>query len=82
MIDHLGYFETIRADFNTIREWVNPAAELPHTNRSTREDYRQIYTPAMIDRVATLYAGDIAMLGYSFDGLARKQVLNGKLIDA
>lgn len=82
LIDHLGYFETLQADFNAIRDRIHPGAELPHTNRSRRVDYREIYTPAAIDQVARLYAQDIALLGYQFDGHTRQRSHQGKLVPA
>lgn len=82
LIDYLGYFETLQADFHIIRNRINPGAELPHTNRSSRQDYRDIYTPAAVERVAALYAQDIALLGYRFDGVTRQQARNGKLVAA
>jgi hypothetical protein len=82
LIDDLGYFETLAEDFERIRSRVNAAALLPHMNRSPRDDYRSVYTPRAVDKVGCLYADDIVMLGYSFEGVERRQVRAGRLIPA
>lgn len=82
LIDHLAYFETIQSDFKLIRDRIHPAAELPHTNRSARDDYRKVYSAAAVDRVAALYADDISMFGYTFDGLSRKRIVDGAAVDS
>lgn len=82
LIDHLGYFETLESDFACVRDRVNPAACLTHTNRSTRSSYLDAYSAASIRRVQDLYDEDITLFGYTFDGLRRKSVDRGKPVDA
>jgi Sulfotransferase family len=43
-------------------------ARVQRTNAGPASDYREHYTPAMVDRVAEVAARDIAELGYSFSG--------------
>ncbi len=81
LVDYLGYFETIGEDFSLIASRVNPTASLKHTNASPRNDYRSVYSGDAIERVASLYGKDIALFGYQFDGLKRKRVERGGLVD-
>lgn len=82
MVDYLGYFETVRDDFETIARRLGKEAELMHTNKSGRASYESAYDGAMIERVATLYEKDIARFGYSYDGLQRRAIVDGVIVDA
>lgn len=71
VLDFVGRFETLREDFDLIRKHVKPNARLRHSNKtpgSTAADYRQAYSPAMIDRVKELYGESTKLLGYDFEG--------------
>lgn len=81
LVDYLGYFEEIDRDFKHIAARVNPAAVLARTNTSERGSYLDIYSPAAIAKVAELYAEDIELFGYRFDGYQRKRVEDGTLTD-
>lgn len=71
LMDFIGHYETLDADFATLCEKLGVQANLSHLNRRrhARPDYRSLYTPAMRRVVETVYARDIATLGYDFDGL-------------
>jgi chondroitin 4-sulfotransferase 11 len=72
-LDFVGRYETLAEDFEVVRSRVNPAAQLPHLNRtpSKDDDYRRVYTPEMIDCVARRYAAALDLFGYEFDGVER-----------
>jgi len=70
-VDFIGRFETLEADFDYVAKRLGKSATLSHENptqgHTTGSDYRALYTPAMIDQVAKIYARDIKTFGYSFD---------------
>ncbi|MEL7310232.1 MAG: sulfotransferase family 2 domain-containing protein [Pseudomonadota bacterium] len=72
LIDHLMYFETIAEDFNGVAARLGLDARLEHRNPSARAGYREVYTPAMREIVADVYAQDIECFGYEFDGIKRR----------
>lgn len=83
IIDHLGYFETIQQDFDTICARLQlPQTDLKHTNASKRAGYKDVYSPAAIEKVAELYKQDIANFGYSFDGSHRMKIAGGQFVSA
>ncbi len=82
IIDYIGYFETIQEDFDNISNKLGLTNKnLKHTNASKRAGYREIYTQDSIKKVYDLYKFDIVSLGYQFDGLHRKTVLNRNFVD-
>jgi hypothetical protein len=69
--DILGRFETLQDSFDTFSEAVGlPLVKLDKLNaqRIPRLDYKQYYDSALIDRVAQLYAQDLELFGYDFEG--------------
>lgn len=66
-IDFIGKFESIRADFDQIRQTIGTQAELPHLNATKRSDYKDYYTDETRKIVANWYHEDIAAFGYKFD---------------
>lgn len=77
IIDYLGYLETINDDFEKIAKHLAISAQLKHENATNKTDYRTQYTQAMIQRVAELYAKDIEMFGYEFEGIRKRRILWG-----
>ena len=83
IIDHLGYFETIQQDFDTICMRLNiPRSNLKHTNASKRSDYKEVYSATAIQKVAVLYQQDIANFGYSFDDMNRMKIAGDQFVSA
>jgi hypothetical protein len=66
-MDFVGRMESIDRDFSTICERLGVAAELKWTNRGDHGPYREYYTHDLRERVAAVYADDIASFGYQFD---------------
>lgn len=69
-VDYVAYYERIEQDYEVIARHIGAAPTLKHVNASAnrRRDYRDYYTPRMRDIVADVYAQDIALFGYRFDG--------------
>ena len=67
MLDFTGRFERLAEDYAYIAERLGKPIELPVTNRSGKGDYREAYTPAMVDVVRSLYVKDLDLLHYTFD---------------
>lgn len=73
-VDFIGRYEQLHADFDVIAKRLGKTVVLEHHNPSDlrKSDYRELYTPKMIDIVARAYARDIEYFNYSFDdGLNR-----------
>ena len=77
LIDELLYFETLAEDFNRVAERLGVEARLEHRNPSLRAGYREVYTPAMIDIVRSVYADDIRCFGYEFEGVQQRMAPAG-----
>jgi len=69
-VDFVGRFERLNEDFDLIAKRLGKDVALEHRNASAlrKSDYREIYTPQMIDVVAKAYARDISYFGYDFEG--------------
>jgi hypothetical protein len=69
IVDYIGHYETLQADFDQICDRVGIARiDLPHERRAVdRDDYRRYYDDATATLVAEHYAPDIERLGYTFD---------------
>lgn len=66
VVDFVGRFERLQADFDEVCRRIGASASLPHLKRSSGSDYRELYTPAARDVVAERFAGDIERFGYRF----------------
>jgi hypothetical protein len=67
LVDFVGRFETLEADFATVCRHLRVAARLPHVNAVSHSDYRAHYTPRLADTVADGFGEDIERFGYAFD---------------
>lgn len=68
-VDFIGHMEDFQNDFNHVKHKLGvPEAELPHKNKSGRSDYRKYYNAETAEIVARVYAEDIRLLNYTFDG--------------
>lgn len=69
LLDFLGRFESIEADFKHIARRIGlDAPRLSRLNESAHATYQSYYDAARRDRVAALYEADIETFGYDFDG--------------
>jgi hypothetical protein len=74
-VDFIGYLETIDQDYEYIRGKLGIGQPLKTRNQTIQreKDYRQYYSKAMIQIVERVYQQDIALLGYTFDGIETKR---------
>lgn len=64
LVDHIGRFETLAADYARIAARLGLPAQLPHVNRGTTRDYRSYFTPESAACAARLWAADFKAFGY------------------
>ena len=66
LIDFVGKFENIDADFKKICSHIRVTATLPKLNVSNTEPYQQFYTDKTRDLVRRIYKPDIELFEYDF----------------
>jgi hypothetical protein len=67
LADMVGRVEEMQASYDAICARIGiPSSRLQQVNGSERGDYRQYYTPALVDAVASRYALDLELFGYRF----------------
>ena len=67
LTDMVGRVEEMQASYDAICARIGiPSRTLERVNSSSRGDYRQYYTPLLIEGVATRYARDLELFGYGF----------------
>jgi hypothetical protein len=67
LADHVGRVETMQESYDEIAQRIGiPTAVLEKVNATKRRDYRDYYTPPLIEAVAALYARDLELFGYQF----------------
>ena len=69
IVDFVGRFETLEADFSSVCQKIGVEAALPHANKTDHRDYREYYDDALIEKVGKHWRQDIELFGYEFDGL-------------
>ncbi|ADH85796.1 sulfotransferase family 2 domain-containing protein [Desulfurivibrio alkaliphilus] len=69
IVDFIGRYERLQADFDTICQRIGLAPfTLPHLRQAKeRRDYRNYYTDELAELVAQHYRRDIELLQYQFD---------------
>jgi hypothetical protein len=67
LVDFVGRFETLEADFAAVCRHLRVVARLPHVNAVSHDDYRAHYTPRLAAAVADGFGEDIERFGYAFD---------------
>lgn len=64
IVDFLGKFENIDEDFDVIKKKYD-LGELPHINKSsTKSNYRDYYTPELVQLVYNRYKNDVEKFNY------------------
>ena len=66
IVDFVGRYENLVADYAVVRKRLHLDTDLPHTNRSSHTSYRDYYTNETRAIVADRFARDIAHFGYEF----------------
>jgi hypothetical protein len=67
LVDFVGRYETIDADFKTICSRIGISASLPKLNVSNTEPYQQFYNEETRDLVKRTFDADITLFGYEFE---------------
>jgi hypothetical protein len=65
LVDRLGRFESLHADFQSICEWIGIPCDLPHKNRVQRQTWESYYTADLKARVYRLFRQDFEYIGYT-----------------
>jgi hypothetical protein len=67
LTDYLGRVENMQQSYDEIAARIGiPGTQLEKVNASQRRDYRDYYTPPLVEGVARLYARDLELFGYEF----------------
>lgn len=67
IVDFVGRYETLEADFDLVCQRLNIKASLPCLNKSKHRDYREYYNNRTRKLVEKHFQDDIALFGYTFD---------------
>ncbi|MBF0391792.1 MAG: hypothetical protein HQL38_03840 [Alphaproteobacteria bacterium] len=68
VVDWILRTESLQEDLNAMcAAWGLAAPAVPHENRGAHGDYRQHYTPRMIDLIEKTWADDIQLFGFDFE---------------
>ena len=70
LVDFVGRFERLQADFDAICARLGIEAPLPHERSSGKGDYRSFYDDATAEIVADCFARDIERFRYGFEPAA------------
>lgn len=69
IVDFVGRFENLHADFQQVCDRIGYTTNLPHYKKTAHDDYRSYYTDALARRVGEYFRPDIEYFGYTFDGV-------------
>lgn len=69
IVDFVGRYENLAADFAQVCRTLNIEASLPHLNKSCHRDYRDYYSERAQKMVETSFQADIELFGYTFEGV-------------
>lgn len=67
IVDFVGRFESLEADFEAICDEIGIEAKLPHTNSTSHDDFTAYYTPRARRLVEEHYREDLEFFGYTFE---------------
>ncbi len=65
-VDFVGRFENLKRDFKYVCDTLGRCCELPHLNKTVRNDYRSYYDSETKQLVADWHRKDINYFGYTF----------------
>lgn len=66
LVDFIGRYENLAADWRVIREKVGLSAELPSRMKSHHRNYRDYYSEETRRLVGEIYAADVSAFEYEF----------------
>ena len=64
LMDFTGRYENLAEDFARVAGVLGIETPLPRVNASAKRDWRQYYSPELINIVGDIYAEDIELFGY------------------
>lgn len=76
LVDYLAYFETINNDYDVIRKKLGIGHDIGHHNANPGNSYKDAYNDESRNIVEKVYADDISLFGYNFDGISDRRILN------
>jgi hypothetical protein len=69
LADDIGRVEAMQSSYDRIADRIGiPTSPLDTVNATKRGDYRDYYTPPLVDAVKRRYERDLTLFGYDFDG--------------
>ncbi len=68
LVDFVGRYETLAADFQRVCDTLGIDGSLPHLNATAHPDYRTYYNERTKRLVAENFPADVELFGYDFDG--------------
>jgi len=71
VVDFVGRFETIDADFQHVAKRLGISSKLRRLNQTRRTVYQQHYDTKTSELISNAFAADIAEFGYRFDSEAQ-----------
>lgn len=80
IIDDLYFFESIKHDYDIIREKISTGSELGHKNAVSKKSYSDIYTPEAIEKVRAIYHQDIKNFSYDFTNRADVEIKDRRFV--
>ena len=66
MVDFVGRFENINADFDKICQAIGHDLKLPHLNKTAHKPYREVYNAKSRSIIERAFQRDIDYFGYTF----------------
>ena len=67
LVNYIGRFENLHADFRHVCDQIGWQAELPHLKQSERSSYQRYYDDETASVVGKWFKKDIAAFGYRFE---------------
>ena len=77
LVNYLGYFETLKNDYDRISSLLNINNEIGRHNINPGKDYSKAYAADTRDIVARVYSKDIDLFGYDFNGIRIRTMVGG-----
>jgi len=67
VVDFVGRYENLHDDFSKVCQKINiKTPELPQVYKTNHKPYKDYYSQATIDKVASVYKDDIEIFGYDY----------------
>ena len=75
MVDFVGRYENLEDQFKIVQKFSNNANQLPHNNKTERNDYQHYYNEKTRAIVRSVYANDFELFHYDSDEEVLKDFL-------